>query len=298
MDEINETISKGFNILTEKLEGWIEAVIKMLPNFLIASVVFIAFLILSKYVYRWFNNIIDRSHLNKNMQHLVGSSLRIITLGLGVVICLGILDLQKTVFSLLAGVGVIGLALGFAFQDLASNFISGVMMAVSAPIRVGDLIKIQDTMGHVIEIRLRDTLIRNFEGQDIFIPNKDFTTNQLINYSSFGRRRVRIEVGIRYEDDPQQAIQIIKNALSKVNNALKDPEPEAFVVGFGDSSVNLYGQVWFKYPGENIFQIQNDAIVAIKKDLEEAGLSIPFPIRTIDLNESTKKSLLEFKQKD
>lgn len=284
---MDQTLTESISKLYDKLETWIELFIKMLPNLLIALVVIIAFWILSKFVYKWMKRLFEKTHFNESIENLLANIIRFIVIAIGIVIALGILSLQKTVFSLLAGVGVIGLALGFAFQDLASNFIAGIMLAVSAPIKIGDVIKIKGTQGTVVDIRLRDTHIRNFDGQDIFIPNKDFTTNELTNYSSYGMRKITISVGVGYEDDAHKATQIIQEALKSLDGILSDPEPISFVESLGDSAVNIFGHVWFKYPGGSYFQVRHDATVKIKKDLEEAGFNIPFPIRTLDIPSGT-----------
>lgn len=290
-----EVIQDGIEKLYEKLEGWIENIIQMLPNFILALLAIFFFWILSHWVRKLAKKALSQSQLNQNLVNLLSNITRILVICLGVVVALSILSLTKTVFSLLAGVGVIGLALGFAFQDLASNFISGVMLAIRSPLKIGDVVEIGSTLGTVIEVRLRDTLIRNFDGQEIFVPNKEFTSNSFTNYSSFGKRKIRIEVGIGYEDDPNQGVEIVKKALNQVNGILKDPAPTAFTKELGGSSVNLFGDIWFEFPGGNFFQIQNDAIIQVKKGLEEAGFNIPFPIRTIDLAQSTKEALSQLR---
>lgn len=284
-------IKDGVAKLYDKLEGWAEASIKMLPNLIIALLIVIFFWILSKIIYNWALKMFKKTHINENIERLLASTAKILVICLGLVFALGVLDLQKTVFSLLAGVGVIGLALGFAFQDLASNFIAGIMLALRAPIKIGDVVKIKGTMGTVIDIRLRDTHVRNFDGQDIFIPNKDFTTNELTNYSSFGKRKIKIEVGVGYEDDQAKAVKVVLDALNSVPGILTDPAPDAYIESLGGSSVNLFGQVWYKYPGGNYFQVRHDAINLVKKALVDQGFNIPFPIRTLEAGDSLKEIL-------
>ena len=284
-------LSQGLQQLMDKLKHWGEGTIIMIPNLILASVVVFVFWVLSRWVFNLMREIFKKTHFNESLEQLLANVCRVAVITIGIILALAVLELQKTVFSLLAGVGVLGLALGFAFQDLAANFIAGVMLAVRSPLKIADVIEINGVTGTVIEIRLRDTLIRNFAGQDIFIPNKDFTSNKFTNYSSFGMRRAQVEVGIGYEDNPTMAVEIVRKAFAKVDNLLADPAPEAFVTELGGSSVNICGYAWFTYPGGSLFQIQNDAIIQVKKDLEEAGFNIPFPIRTIDLAQDTKEAL-------
>lgn len=286
-------ISEGISKLYEKLEGWVEAIIKMLPNMILAALVVAIFWVFSKFVYKWMTQLLQKTNFNKNLEHLLANFCRIAVIALGFIMALAILQLQKTVFSLLAGVGVVGLALGFAFKDLAANFISGIMLAIRSPLDIGDVVEINGITGTVVNVRLRDTVLQNFDGQNIFIPNKEFTSNEFTNFSSFGRRRIRIDVGIGYENDPTAAMEIIVSSLKNTPEALSDPTPESYVTELAASSVNLCGYVWHKYPGSSHAKIKSDAIIEVKKRLEAAGFNLPFPIRTIDLSEGAKKALLK-----
>lgn len=286
--------SDGLDKLLDKLKGWGEGIIAMIPNMLIAIVVIFIFMALSRWVYNATRKLFQRTNFNKNLEHLMANGCRILVIIIGLILALAILQLQKTVFSLLAGVGVVGLALGFAFQDLAANFISGIMIAVRSPLKIDDVIEISGIQGTVIDIKLRDTLVRNFDGQDVFIPNKDFTSNHFTNYSSNGKRRVVVEVGVGYEDDAKKAVDVVVKALNGVENILSDPAPQAFISGLGGSSVNLVGYIWLRYPGESYLEVKSEAILKVKRALEAEGFNIPFPIRTINLDKGTKLALDKF----
>jgi small conductance mechanosensitive channel len=291
---LTHAFTEGITKLYEKIEVWSELIIKMLPNIILAILIILLFRFLSKRVYKVAMKAFERTHFNENLEELLASISQITVICLGIIFALDVLDLHKTVLSLLAGVGVIGLALGFAFQDLASNFIAGVMLAVRAPIRKGDVIEINGTMGSVVDLRLRDTHMRNFDGQDIFIPNKDFTTSKLTNFSSYGMRKLTINVGIGYENDAEQALAIFEqtvSSLSSTSDFLSDPAPSVHVDGLGASSVNLTGFIWYRYPGGDFFQLRSKVYVEVKKDLVAAGFNIPFPIRTLDVPDSVIESI-------
>ncbi len=282
-------ISEGLTKLYDKLEGWGAGIIKMLPNLVIATLTILVFWGLGHWGYKLMRRILKKTHFNESLEHLLASIFRIAIVMLGVILALAVMDLQKTVFSMLAGVGVVGLALGFAFQDLAANFMAGVMLAVKSPVNIGDMIEINGTMGKVIRIRLRETLIRDLDGHDVFIPNKDFTTNQLINYTSNGRRRIEVKVGIGYEDNAQEGIEVVRKALTSVDGVLSNPAPEAYVVELGGSSVNIVAHLWFKYPEGDYLKIQSEATVRVKEKLEASRFNIPFPIRTLQLSPEQNK---------
>ncbi|XYI03508.1 mechanosensitive ion channel family protein [Sorangium sp. So ce1128] len=136
-----------------------------------------------------------------------------------------ILNLEKAATSLLAGAGIVGLALGFAFQDLAANFIAGVYLAVRFPFREGDLIETNDTLGIAERIRIRSTTIRTLEGQAVMIPNKEIFTTKLINDSETGARRVDLSVGVSYGDDLDKVRRVALDAARQVRARDTDPVP-------------------------------------------------------------------------
>jgi small conductance mechanosensitive channel len=117
------------------------------------------------------------------------------------VFCIGCLGLDKTVTSLLAGAGVLALALGFAFQDLTTNFISGAFIAIQRPIKVGDVIETNGFTGKVLSIGLRSVKLDNFEGQQVELPSKDIFQKPIVNFTNSGERRVQMEGSIGYKDD-------------------------------------------------------------------------------------------------
>jgi len=284
-----KVFNDGVEKLFEKLQLWGESAIAQLPNIALALVTLFIFWIVSAWIYKVVTKSLGKSHLNVNLKHLLASIAKIVFICLGVIVALGILDLQKTVLSLLAGVGVLGLALGFAFQDLAANFVSGIMLAINSPFKNGDVVKIKNIQGTIIDIRLRDTLIRNFDGQDVFVPNKEFLSNEFQNYSSFGKRKIIIEVGIGYPDDQDKGVAKVLEAVKSNTEILKDPEPAAFISGLGGSSVNIEAHAWITYPGQSFLQVRNDLISKVKSSLEDNGFDIPFPIRTLEMGNSFEK---------
>ncbi len=201
----------------------------------------------------------------------------------GLFFALGLLHLDKTVTSLLAGVGVIGLALGFAFQDIAANLMSGLFMAFRGHFKVGDVIEVAGHLGTVERIELRATTMRTFQGLTVVLPNKDVFQNDLINYTRTDERRIDIPVGVAYSDDLEKALDAIVQGVSRVEARDMERPVQAFYTDFGDSSINMVVHVWLDMANQPDFlRTRSEAIVAIKKAVDEAGLTIPFPIRTLD----------------
>lgn len=278
-------------IFMTKINTWYESFISMLPNLALAVLIFAAFWIGAKVVQHYSGRALKKSQINVNLNNLITSALRIAIVGLGFVFALGVLKLDKTVMSFLAGLGVAGIAIGFAFQDLASNFISGIMIAIRAPFKIGDVIMIGSTQGTVLDIKLRDTVIKNFDGQIIIVPNKDFMSKEITNYATNGERKVKITVGVGYQDDLIKAKKVIRESIQDQDYILKEPEMLVFCDNFGASSMDIQVYFWIKYPGGDIIAAKDDAIIRIKKALDENGFDIPFPIRTLSLPDSVTQSL-------
>jgi small conductance mechanosensitive channel len=203
---------------------------------------------------------------------------------IGFFIALEILNLEKTVASILAGAGVLGLALGFAFQEIAANFVAGILIAFRKPYRIGDTIKIDGFFGQVHEINLRVTKITNIEGLDVIIPNKDMFTKPFINFTSTPKRKLILDVGVSYSDDLDKVEEVTREALKTTKNIIGS-EVEVYFKEFGDSSINLNARFWINYPNNTSYlEAKHDAVKKLKKAYDENGISIPFPIRTLDFN--------------
>jgi small conductance mechanosensitive channel len=196
---------------------------------------------------------------------------------------LGILHLDKTVTSLLAGAGVIGLALSFAFQDIAANFMSGILIAVRRPFKVGDNIETNSYAGTITKINLRTTTLDSFQGQKIMIPNKDVFQGPLTNFST-GQRRIDLEVGVSYNDDLIKVREVAEEVVKSIARGFRDEDTKVFFKGFGGSSIDLVVQYWIDLTGQRDYlDARSEGIIKIKKAFDENGISIPFPIRTLDI---------------
>ncbi|MCA9514891.1 MAG: mechanosensitive ion channel family protein, partial [Myxococcales bacterium] len=176
----------------------------------------------------------------------------------------------------------IGIALGFAFQDIAANFVSGVLLAINRPFEVGDLIESADFKGRVEQITLRWTQGRSLDGQVVFLPNKEVFENPITNYNRAPDRRVAVEIGVAYGDDLEKAEQIALSAVEKLGIHKPERPLELFYTAFGDSSINFVLRFWVESSQHAWLAARSAAIKAVKVAFDDAGITIPFPIRTLD----------------
>ncbi|PRP94058.1 Small-conductance mechanosensitive channel [Enhygromyxa salina] len=273
--------------LLEKLDGWATTAVEMLPNFVLAAIVVIAFGIAARYAGRWAQRALDRTTNKEVLSALIGNVTRVVVVVAGVSVALSLLHLDKAVTSLLAGVGVVGLALGFAFQDIAANFMSGALMAFRGSIEPGDIIEVNGHTGTVEEVQLRRTVLRTFDGLSVVVPNKDIYQDTVVHFTRTTERRVDVSLGVAYSDDLERTREVLIAALEPATWRDQARDVEVFFTGFGDSSINFDVRVWLEIPGQfGYLDARSEMIIVIKKALDEAGMSIPFPIRTLDFGAS------------
>lgn len=273
----------AYSIVSEKLIGWLKGFIDMLPNILVAILIFVAFYFVAKLVRKLFGKLMSKISNNKSLIKLSGNTLAFIVNVIGLFIALGVLNLDKTVTSLLAGVGVIGLALGFAFQDTAANFMAGIFLTIQKPFKLGEIIQSNDFMGTVKHIDLRTTTIHTFQGQEVILPNKDVFQNAITNFSNTGRRRVDLSCGVSYGDDLKKVRDIAIKAIEGSDFLAKDEKVDLVFKEFGDSSINFDIRFWLNDTAQSVYKHStSEAIIQLKQAFDDNDIMIPFPIRTLD----------------
>lgn len=277
-------LSLAYQALEKKLLSWFSAAGEMLPNLVLALVVITICWFAAAAVSRGLAKVLKGSKMNRAARELVTTLVRAGVVLLGAVLALGILQLDKALASILAGAGVVGLALGFAFQDLAANLISGVGLAVNRekPFKIGDLIETNEEFGRVKAIDLRTSTLECLDGKLVVIPNKQIYQNKVVNHSSSGTRRVDLACGISYGEDLPRVARIAREAIEGVESNCGQ-ETQVFWTGFGSSSIDFSARFWVKYTSQAAFlEAKSQAVVALKQAFDEADIMIPFPIRTLD----------------
>jgi len=181
--------------------------------------------------------------------------------------------------SLLVAGGVVGIVLGIASQSVVGNLVAGLSLIVERPMKLGQAVNIAGTAGVVEDISIISTTLRTFDGLYVRIPNERVFTTEITNYVAYVARRVEYLVGIRYSDDADKAIGIIKELLEAHPLTLKYPSPELFVDNLGDNAVNISVRFWA--PSSEWYGVKKELLWKIKTALEAEGIEIPFPQRTV-----------------
>lgn len=266
-------------------ERLLERFLAWLPALLAALLVLVAFFVLHRVLAGVLRRLMARTRADPAVQVIAARLTRFVVLGLGLVMAASQLGIN--VASLLAGVGVLGLAVGLAAQDSLSNLVAGIAILWDRPFRIGDNVTVSGTFGKVQEIGLRTTRIRTVNQLDAILPNKEIINQEIINHTLNPMMRLAIPVGIAYQADTREARKVLLEAVRGHELILEEPEPEVVVTALADSSVNLELRVWLRDPYTER-QATCIMIELAKIALDEAGIEIPFPQRTLHLPEGVR----------
>ncbi|MCR9100118.1 MAG: mechanosensitive ion channel family protein [bacterium] len=279
MDDFNASLEAFWNTL----EGWLEGLIANLPNIILAVLVLVASIFLSRLVKKYAGKLVSRFSRNHTINGLLSN---IITSGFLIVmlfIVLGILGLDRALTSLLAGAGVVGLAVGLAVQEPLMNLFSGILMSTKSLYNVGDLIETNGYFGKIKKVNLRSTILEQLSGEEVLLPNKSIIQNPLTNYTVSGRRRLALSCGISYGEDLEKVRSVTVKAVE--DNIDRDERfpVEFYYEGYGDSSINFIVRFWLAdITQKGLLAAQSESVIAIKKAFDQNDIMIPFPIRTLD----------------
>jgi len=174
------------------------------------------------------------------------------------------------------------LAIGFALQDVIKNFVAGIFIFTDKPFRIGDWIEWDGNSGVVEDISLRVTRVRTFDNELLTVPNSNLTDDVIKNPVAKDKLRLKFLFGIGYDDDIQQATDIIVEEAENHPDILDDPAPSVRLTKLGDSSVGLQARIWIDEPSRaDYVQIRGDYVTNVKRRFDEADINIPYPNRTI-----------------
>ncbi len=273
------------DLIFNKLEWWTTSFVTHLPNVIVSLLVLIIFFKVGGFFKRLADQTMRKTFDNSLVIKVFVTVLYYLFLFFGFFSALKVLNLDGTVSSLLAGAGIVGLALSFAFQDLATNFISSVIIIIQKPLKIGDFIETGEFLGYVEKIDLRSITIRTLEELHVIVPSKDVFQKALKNYNVNALRCLNLAVGIPYSADLDLAHKTSLEAALALENTLDERfPPMANYTAFCESSITLELRVWVR-SSDPIFCLQaiSYLIMSLKKHLEAQNIHIPYPIRTLHL---------------
>jgi small-conductance mechanosensitive channel len=270
--------SFGQALLTTKLErGTISISLGDVLEFLLA----IGFAYLLSRFLRFIlqEDVYPRIDLAPGLSYATSSLLNYIILALGFVAGLGVLGVDFSKVSVLAG--AFGVGIGFGLQSIVNNFVSGLILLFERPIHVGDTVDVGNLQGTVRRIGIRASVIHTGAGADIIVPNSQLVTDRVTNWTLSDRlRRVDLPIGVNYGADPKKVIELLEKVACAHADVLREPAPRALFMAYGDSSINFELRVWPSHFNQAA-QVKSDLASAVYDAVNAAGMSFPFPQREV-----------------
>lgn len=223
--------------------------------------------------------------LSPSLKVLIAKIIRILLITVAGITAIGSIGIDLSAFAFLGG--AVGIGLGFGLQKVVSNFVSGIILLMDNSIKPGDVIEIEGTYGWINNLRARYASVITRDGTEHLIPNEDLITQRVINWSFTDNLvRVRAAVGISYNSDPHQCIQLVLEAAKSVPRVLTSPEPTCPLVGFGDSSIDLELRFWIADPSNGVASVKSAVLLKVWDSFKEHNIEIPFPQRDLHIRSS------------
>lgn len=192
---------------------------------------------------------------------------------------------------LIGALGIGGIALAFALQDILQNLVAGVILQARRPIRHGDQIEVGRFQGTVVDIDLRNVLVRTYDGLDVYLPNRLVLEGPIVNYTMSPMRRLSIDIGVSYDTDLAEAQRCLLRAASRVEAVASEPPPAAWVTRFGESSVDYTVLFWYSVADHSFWEVRSSVAISMQEGLRDAGIDVAYPIRTLSIDQSVLSSI-------
>ncbi|MBU7587145.1 MAG: mechanosensitive ion channel family protein [Nostoc sp. TH1S01] len=284
-------MNADISALWNKIQGMINGFIVLLPNLVLALIVFTIFFFVARAIKRLVKRLTRDRHQARNLGLVLGRLAQGTTLLLGLFIALSIVIPTFRAGDLVQLLGISGVAIGFAFRDILQNFLAGILILLTEPFRINDQIVFKDFEGTVENIETRATTIKTYDGRRIVIPNSELFTNSVTVNTAFESRRLQYDVGIGYGDDIDRAKELMLQAIHSVPEVLQDPAPDVLVMELAESTVNIRVRWWIKPPRRADDLASRDKVLsAIKKTLVANGIDLPFPTQQILFHDQTEET--------
>ena len=227
------------------------------------------------------------AELTPSIQVLIGKLIRLLLITFAILVVLSTVGIDFSALAFFSG--AVGVGLGFGLQKIVSNLVSGIILLADKSIKPGDVISVGDSFGWVESMGARYTAVVTRDGREFLIPNEDFVTQRVINWSySNDEVRIEVEFGTSYHSDPHQVCALAIAATQAIARVLSMPAPVCYLKAFGDSSLDFVLRFWIRDPHEGIGNIRGQVLLALWDAFKEAGIEIPFPQRDISMRTPVK----------
>ena len=264
--------------IQEVFSDYFDQALLYLPKYFVAVVTVLVLLFVLRKIRKRLSKILLSSAEDVLLVNFLDSLFRIINVVIGFSLFLYITDNSSIAKGILGAAGISAFVIGFAFKDIGENFLAGVILAFNRPFRLGDVIKSADVEGSILEVSLRDTHIKTFDGKDVYIPNGQILKNPLYNYTIDGFLRKQFQVRVGFDSDINQVRNQIIEVIQNIPGIITEGKvPNTFVSELGESAIIIYVQYWIdtfsnKYSSSDI---QTEAITKVLSMLQNKNIEIP-----------------------
>ena len=229
------------------------------------------------------NRILTKYKMDLGLRDAIGSLFKYFSIFIGILIIISSVGIDLSAFTVL--LGTLGVGIGFGLQNITSNFVSGISLLIERPIKVGDRIEVGDTSGDVVKIGLRATTILTNDNIAIILPNSDFITKEVINWSYNDRNvRMKIPVNVAYSSDVRLVEKLLLEVATENMDVLDIPNPVVRFMGLADSSLKFELRIWTTTQIHRPGKITSDLYFGIFDKFREHHIEIPFPQRVVHIN--------------
>ena len=277
-------------ILSDQIAGIMRTVISLAPNLLAAVMVIALTWTFAFLVGRLSSSLLRRSSLRRSLVEAITKISRLSVWLVGALVAATLVFPNLTPTKLLAGLGLGSIAVGLAFKDIFENFLAGFLILLRKPMRIGDDIECGDLNGQVEHISIRDTFLRQRSGELILVPNSYLYKNPVKILTDRLKRRISLEVGIAYGEDVETARKVISDTIEALSTRETSKSFDIFTTSFGSSSIDFIVRWWTGSTPKEEHLSRSEAVSKIKTALDDAGIEIPFPYRTLTFKEPLKLS--------
>lgn len=246
-------------------------------------------LMLTLWAANWASDFLDRrvrstADLTPSIQVLIGKLIRLLLITFAILIVLSTVGIDFSALALFSG--AIGVGLGFGLQKIVSNLVSGIILLADKSIKPGDVISVGDQFGWVTNMGARYTAVDTRDGREFLIPNEDFVTQRVTNWS-YSNEEVRLEVpfGVSYASDPHHVCKLAIQAAKSAARVLVSPAPVCHLKAFGDSSLDFTLRFWIRDPVDGITNVRGQVLLALWDTFKREGIEIPYPVRDVRITE-------------
>lgn len=278
--------------LRDELQDMGTGFVEALPSIAIALFVILLTWIVARFAAKIADTLVGRTEIRASLKNLIDTLVRLAIWVTGLFIAAVIVIPSLTPASLLAGLGIGAVAIGFAFQDIFENFLAGVLIMVREKMRIGDVIECEGITGKVEHITLRETHVRKLSGELTVVPNSILFKNPVEILTDVDQRRHQVVIGVSYDTNLDHAADVIRRAVEGVDDVLASKGVDIFAQEFNSSSVDFLVRWWAGSTPRSGWESKDKVIRAIKSALDEAHIEIPFPYITHTFKETVPVSQL------